>query len=178
MPGSGKSTIAEGLKIRGYDVVNMGDAVREEAERRNLDPTGANLGSIMLELRQKNGPGAIAELVGPKISQSDSDVVLVDGVRSNDEIRSLSKLGALKVLAVHAPADARFEFLRARGRPDDPQSRTHFEQRDTREMSVGISDSIALSDYALSNAGLSKEQLIDEASRIIDRWIQSDDGKK
>lgn len=171
MPGAGKSTIADGLKIRGFDVVVMGDAVREEAKRRNLEPTRSNLGSIMLELRQKNGPSAIAELVGSKILQSNSKVVLVDGIRSNDEIKSLSKLGVLKVLAVHASIDTRFEFLQTRKRPDDPQTRDHFAERDTREMSVGISDSIALSDYALSNVGLSKEQLIDEAFRIISKWL-------
>lgn len=171
MPGAGKSTIADGLKVYGFDVVVMGDAIREEAKRRNLEPTRSNLGSIMLEMRQKNGPGAIAELVGPKILQSDSDVVLVDGVRSNDEIKSLSKIGILKVLAVHASVDARFGFLQARKRPDDPHTRAHFEERDAREMSVGISDSIALSDYALSNAGLTKKQLVDEAFRIISGWL-------
>lgn len=171
MPGAGKSTIADGLRLRGFDVVVMGDAVREEARRRNLEPTRANLGQIMLDLRKDRGPGAIADLVEPNITQSDSDVVMVDGVRSNDEIRSLSKLGILKVLAVHASADTRFGFMKARGRTDDPQTRGHFEERDTREMSVGISDSIALSDYALSNVGMTKEQLVDAASRVIIGWV-------
>ena len=173
MPGAGKSTIAEGLRDRyGFDVVVMGDAVRQEAKRRNLEPTRANLGSIMLELRQKNGPGAIADLVGPRITESESDAVLVDGVRSNDEIQSLSKIGMLRVLAIHAPADARFEFLHERGRSDDPRTRGHFEERDTREMSVGISDSIALSDYALSNVGMTKEQLVDAAFCVIEGWLK------
>ncbi len=173
MPGAGKSTIADGLRaLHGYDTVNMGDAVREEAKRRNLEPTRPNLGRIMLELREKNGPGAIAELVRPRISQSDSDVVLVDGVRSNAEIRSLSKIGTLKVLAVHASAGTRFGFLQERGRPDDPQTRGHFEERDAREMSVGISDSIALSDYAISNAGLTREQLVREAYRVVSMWLR------
>ena len=42
MPGAGKSTIAEGLKPRGYDVINMGNAVREEAKKRNVEPTRTN----------------------------------------------------------------------------------------------------------------------------------------
>ena len=33
MPGAGKSTIAEGLKLKGYDIVNMGNAVRAEAKK-------------------------------------------------------------------------------------------------------------------------------------------------
>ncbi len=171
MPGAGKSTIADGLKVHGYDVVNMGDSVRAEAERRNLEPTRSNLGQLMLDLRQAGGPGAVADLVGPKILQSRSRVVLIDGIRSNDEIRSLSKFGTIKVLAIHASADARFGFLQARGRTDDPQTRGHFEERDSRELSVGISHSIALSDYALSNIELTREGLVDRAHKIIRGWL-------
>ncbi len=43
MPGAGKSTIAEGLKPTGYDIINMGNAVREEAANRILEPTSSNL---------------------------------------------------------------------------------------------------------------------------------------
>ena len=59
MPGAGKSTIAEGLKSKNYEIINLGNAVREEARNRNLDPTRENLGKLMLELREKNGPGAM-----------------------------------------------------------------------------------------------------------------------
>lgn len=172
MPGAGKSTVADGLKAHGYDVVNMGDAIREEAGRRNLEPTRENLGRLMLELRERNGPGAVAELVGPKISESESGVVLVDGIRSNDEIQSLSRFGTIKVLAIHASIDTRFGFLQDRGRPDDPQTREHFEERDERELSVGISAPIALSDYALSNIGLDKEELVAAAFQIVERWLE------
>ena len=63
MPGSGKSTIVSMLKERGIETMNLGDGVRAEAKRRNIEPTGDNLGKLMLELREKNGPGAIATLL-------------------------------------------------------------------------------------------------------------------
>ena len=69
MPGAGKSTIADGLQARGYEVANMGNAVRAEARRRNLEPTGENLGSLMLELRERDGPGAVAMLIAPQIRE-------------------------------------------------------------------------------------------------------------
>ena len=72
MPGAGKSTIAAGLKEKGFEVFNMGDTVRAEAKRRNLEPTGKNLGKLMLELREKNGPGVVAELTQPNITNSSS----------------------------------------------------------------------------------------------------------
>ena len=172
MPGAGKSTIAEGLKSKGYDIINMGNAVREEAAKRNLEPTSSNLGKLMLELREKNGPGAIAELVKPQIESSTADVILIDGVRSNDEIQVLKKFGTVKLLAVHASTDTRFDFLQKRGRLDDPQTKEHFDERDNRELGVGISNSIALSDYAISNVGLTKDELIEKTFYIIQSWIK------
>jgi dephospho-CoA kinase len=171
MPGAGKSTIADGLQLKGYDIVNMGNAVREEAKKRNLEPSRSNLGKLMLELRDKNGPGAIAELIKPQIESSPSDVILIDGVRSNEEIEVLRKIGNVKLLAIHASTETRFNFLQKRGRSDDPQTKEHFDERDNRELGVGISNSIALSDYAISNIGLTKDQLIESAYEIIKSWI-------
>ncbi|MFQ5497329.1 MAG: AAA family ATPase [Nitrosopumilus sp.] len=172
MPGAGKSTIAEGLKPKGYDIINMGNAVRAEATKRNLEPTSSNLGKLMLDLREKNGPGAIAELVKPQIESSSANVILIDGVRSNDEIRVLRKFGNVKLLAIHASTDTRFDFLQKRGRSDDPQTKDNFEERDNRELGVGISNPIALSDYAISNIDLTKDELIETAFEIIQSWIE------
>ena len=172
MPGAGKSTIAEGLKPKGYEIINMGNAVREEAKKRNLELTRENLGKLMLELREKNGSGAIAELVKPQIEFSTANVILIDGVRSNDEIQILKKFGIVKLLAVHASTDTRFDFLQKRRRSDDPQTKEHFDERDNRELGVGISNSIALSDYAISNVGLTKDELIEKTFNIIQSWIK------
>ena len=170
MPGAGKSTIAEGLKPKGYEIINMGNAVREEAKRRNLEPSRSNLGKLMLDLREKNGPGAVAELIKEQIENSSSNVILIDGVRSNDEIDVLRKFGNVKLLAIHASTDTRFDFLQKRGRSDDPQTKEHFEERDNRELGVGISNPIALSDDAISNTGLTKDELINSAFKIIQSW--------
>ncbi len=172
MPGAGKSTIAEGLKLKGYDTINMGNAVRVEAKKRNLDPTGSNLGNLMLELREKNGPGAVAELVIPEIENSKSNVIIIDGVRSNAEINVLKKYGNVKLLAIHASTDKRFEFLQQRGRSDDPKTKENFEERDTRELGVGISNSIALSDDAITNNNKTKEELIEASFKKIQGWIE------
>lgn len=172
MPGAGKSTIADGLKPKGYEIINLGNAVREEAKKRNLDPTRENLGKLMLELREKNGSGAIAELVKSEIESSSANVLLIDGVRSNDEIQVLRKLGTVKLLAIHASTDTRFNFLQKRGRSDDPQTKEHFNERDDRELGVGVSNSIALSDFAISNIGLTKDELIKKSYDIIQRWVE------
>ncbi len=171
MPGAGKSTIASGLKTRGFEIINMGDEIRLEAKRRNIEPTGKNLGKLMLELREKNGQGAVAELISPKIKNSSSKAIIIDGIRSNAEIEVLRKLGNVKILAIHASAQTRFGFLKERGRADDPKNKDTFTDRDKRELKVGISNSIALADETISNNNFSKEELVETAYQIIKSWI-------
>ena len=170
MPGAGKSTIANGLKSKNFEIINMGNAVREEAKKRNLEPTGENLGKIMLELRKNNGPGAIANLIEDKIKNSESDVIVIDGIRSNEEIQVLRNNGEVKLLSVHASTDTRFNFLSDRGRSDDPKSRNNFNERDSREIGVGISTPIALADESISNNNLTIDELIETAYKIIKGW--------
>jgi dephospho-CoA kinase len=70
MPGAGKSVVVAVAKGSGYDVVVMGDVVREESASRNLKLNPENLGKIMLELRQKEGNNVIAKRCIPKIENT------------------------------------------------------------------------------------------------------------
>lgn len=172
MPGAGKTTIADGLRSKGFEKITMGDAVRAEATRRKIEPSGENLGKLMLELRKKSGAGAIAELIKDQISNSKSSIVLVDGVRSIAEVNVLKKFGDVRVLSIHASSDTRFKFLSNRGRTDAPKNKNDFVERDTREIGVGMSESIALADETISNNNLTIEQLIDSAYKIIKGWTK------
>ena len=172
MPGAGKSTIATALKLKGFEEINMGDAVRAEAKKRNLEPTGENLGKLMLELREKNGAGAVAELIQPQIINSVSNVVVIDGVRSKAEIDVFKKIGTVKILSIDSSADTRYKFLQERGRSDDPKTRDVFDKRDSREVGVGLDSSIALADESISNNNLTKDELIETAYKIIQSWNQ------
>ena len=173
MPGSGKSTIVSALKAMGLETLNLGDGVRAEAKRRNLEPSGDNLGKLMLELREKNGPGAIAELLTEPIKNSQSKVIIIDGVRSTAEIEVLKNVGSVKLLSIEASADTRYKFLSARGRSDDPKTREKFEERDNREISVGLGESIAIADETIVNSDITLDELTELAHKVIERWIDN-----
>ena len=173
MPGSGKSTIVSALKAKGIEVLNLGDGVRTEAKRRNLEPTGDNLGKLMLELRKKNGAGAIAELLTESIKNSQSKVIIVDGVRSTTEIEVLRNVGSVKLLSIEATADTRYKFLSSRGRSDDPITREKFEERDNRELGVGIGESIAIADETIVNSDITLDELTERAHKVIEKWINT-----
>ena len=96
----------------------------------------------MLQLREKNGPGAIANLLTDQIQNSQSNIIIIDGIRSIAEIEVLKNVGSVKLLSIEATADTRFKFLKARGRSDDPETKEKFAERDNREISVGIDQSI------------------------------------
>ena len=172
MPGAGKSTIVSKLKEENYETFSLGDGVRAEAKRQNLEPTGENLGKLMLELRQKNGPGAIAELIKESIQKSNHEIIIIDGIRSIHEINVLKETGNLKLLAVEASSETRFNFLTQRKRSDDPLTREKFEERDNREISVGLQEIIELADETIENNNVTIDELVHFAIEIFQNWIK------
>ena len=172
MPGAGKSTIVSKLKEQGYETFSLGDGVRAEAKKQNLEPTGENLGKLMLELREKNGPGAIAKLLKNSIQNSIHKIIIIDGIRSIHEINVLKETGNVKLLGVNASADTRFVFLSERKRSDDPLTRDKFEERDNREISVGLQEIIQLADESIENNNITIEQMVDSAIKIFQKWIE------
>lgn len=176
MPGSGKSTVAESLKKKGFAVIAMGDVIRDEAKRKNLEPTDINLASLMLKLRLESGPGAIAHLILDEIKRREirSDAaqnIVIDGIRGVPEFDIMRTMGQVKLLAIHASAQTRFEHLKKRARGDAPLNESDFAIRDKRELDVGISEAIAMSDEMLSNNNLTIEELKECAAGIVQKWV-------
>jgi len=175
MTGSGKSTVADSLKKKGFDVMVMGDLLRDEVKRRNIELNDLNLGDLMLNLRKQFGPGAIARLIINEIEKREkgADVphkIVIDGVRSVAEVELLRTIGRVRMLAIHASASTRLEHLKKRGRGDAPFNEYEFDNRDKRELGVGISEAIAMSDEILSNNDLTIEDLKEKAFVIIQKW--------
>ncbi len=173
MPGAGKSSVASFLKEKGFEVVAMGDVVREEAKRLGLEPTDVNLGKMMLKLRQDLGPGAVGHIVLQKLARDgSSNNVVIDGIRSIAEVEVLKNVGHVRLLAIHASQDTRFKHLKKRGRADAPSNGNEFAGRDKRELSVGVSEAIALANEMLSNNDLTLEQLKLRAYDIVKEWLE------
>ena len=124
----------------------------------------------MLEVREKNGPGAVAELIKNPIQESPHDVIIIDGVRSIAEIDVLKKIGDVKLLAIQASPETRFNFLSLRGRSDDPKTRENFQERDNREIGVGLDKSIEIADKTITNYNLTIDELVNSAKVIIESW--------
>jgi dephospho-CoA kinase len=151
MPGAGKGVASEAARRLGLEVLVLGDVIREETERRGLEPTPKNIGSVMLQVRKDEGPAVVAKRLVPKIEASRSSTLIVEGVRSEDELRELRSRFEVITVAIHASPKTRFQRLLSRGRSDDPKTWDTFYERDARELSVGLGHVIALADVVLLN---------------------------
>jgi len=177
MPGAGKTTVANYLSEKGIPLLIMGDVVREVAENDGLEPTSDNLAKLMLRLRKRNGPEAVAHLIVNKIKlmkkeDNQLSVVIVDGIRSMAEVQVLRLIGSVKLLAIHGSTLTRYTHVRERGRSDVPSNIVEFDKRDKIEMNVGISNAIALADETISNNDISISELCQRSFITIQKWIQ------
>jgi dephospho-CoA kinase len=169
MPGSGKSLVVNAAKEQGYGVVSMGDVIREETAKRGLELNPANVGKVMLVLRAEGGDRVIAEKCIPKILQKPESKVIVDGLRSYIEADTFkTQLANFVLITVHAAPKIRFERLSTRGRSDDPKTWTVFEERDMRELGVGIGYAIALSEHVIINDD-TKEKLNATVAEVLQK---------
>jgi len=153
MPGAGKGVAACSASKLGLKVLVLGDVIREETERRGLEPTPKNVGAVMLQLREEEGSAAVAKRLSPKIEESSSTTVIVEGIRSLDELTELRSKYEVVTVAIHASPETRFRRLLSRGRSDDPKDMATFNERDLRELKVGLGEVIALADIVLVNEG-------------------------
>lgn len=179
MPGAGKSTVASLLHRDGFAIVTMGDVIREEAKRHNLVMNDSNLGNLMVNLRKSKGPAAIAYLILKKMEQelNATDNIVIDGIRSVAEVNVLKSLGHVKLLAVHASANMRYKHIKERGRSDVALDSNDFKIRDKRELKIGISEAIALSDEVISNNNLTKDELRNKVLSIARKWTTEKNDK-
>jgi dephospho-CoA kinase len=174
MPGAGKSTAAQALVTRGWTRVVMGDVIRGETKKRGLEPNAKNTGEVMKLLRKERGEAAVAELCLEAISKARSEMVVVDGIRSMAEVDAFRKKASVMLVAVYASPSRRFELLKERGRADDPLSRGMFQERDQRELDVGIGRAIALADETVSNQHTTPEKLESEMAKVVERWTREE----
>jgi len=152
MPGAGKSLVVETAREEGYAVVVMGDVVREETQKRGLDPNPKNIGKVMLELREKCGNSIIAEKCIPRIEQQESGKVIVDGLRSLSEVDAFkAHFSKFSLVAVHASPETRFNRVSRRRRSDDPDGWDVFHERDMRELGVGLGNAITMAEHLIIN---------------------------
>ncbi len=170
MPGSGKSLFVKiAVEKYGLPTYTMGDVIREDAVKMFGIVNQYTMLETSRRVRQIYGPGYVASKIIQKIRREEK-TVLIDGVRSLDEVKVFRKYGETVIVAIHASPRTRFERLRKRGREGDPSTWEEFVRRDYMELSFGIGDVIALADYMIVNEG-SIDETLRNIENVLDKII-------
>jgi dephospho-CoA kinase len=155
MPGSGKSLAIEVAEEIGYEVVSMGDIVREETRKRGLPAEPESFGKVASEVREEHGPGAWAQPTAERVRSLDADGVLVDGLRNIEELEILREEleDDVLVVAMLASPATRYARMKERGRAEDGETEEELHERDLRELGYGLGDVVAMADVYVDNEG-------------------------
>lgn len=151
-PASGKgefSQIAAGL---GIPVVVMGDIIRRQVSAQGLALTDENIGATARKLREDFGMDAVAMLTAEEVGKQHTDVVVIDGIRGDAEVRYFRSVFPTFVLvAVEASFPVRLSRMQVRGRSDDTTTAESLKGRDEREESFGLAAAMTLAEVRLVN---------------------------
>ena len=170
MPGAGKSEVADVFRRKGHPIIVMGDVIRKETKRRGLEANRENTKKIALELREKGGPGAVANQCIEEMKEASADTIVIEGCRSLPEVDVFDDYAeAVTIVSVHSSPKTRFTRLKNRGRDDAPLEWESFRERDLREISIGLGGVIAMSDIVLINEG-TLEELHKASEEILKRF--------
>lgn len=171
MPLSGKTTVAEILEDEGFTVLDMGDIVRIEMEKRNIEP--GNEGDFVNSMRDEHGMDAIAQLSAPYLEEmmEEKDKIVITGMRGwSEKQRFEEETGEdLDIMAVWASRETREERREERQREEDRKGQ-EFHERDLREIDNGVGKLMALSDHMIENDGIS----IDELENLIKEVLKQE----
>jgi len=167
MPGSGKSTVSRALSQElSAPLFVMGDLVRDEVARRGLPLTAENIEQVATELRSRYGRGAVGVLLLERLKDIRAGYIVVDGLRSPEEVEALRSLAPTCVVAVHAAPLIRLRRYLSRSREGEKGFDT-FWLRERKNLEYGIGNVIAMADFVIDNEG-GIEELMASVKRIVE----------
>lgn len=154
LPGAGKTTVAKTLAEMGMPVISMGDVMREEARKRGRSEDINSMRLFMVQLRRERGEAVVARLTLEKLEGVDSPTVVIDGLRSEEELDAFKKAADRTFLIlVESDLQHRFQRLSRRARPDDPKKVDDLKKRDDTELTVGLEKLMSQEGTRLVNEG-------------------------
>lgn len=168
MPLAGKTTVAEMMKDEDFVVLDMGDVVRTEMQKRNIGT--ASTGDFVNSMRDEHGMDAIAQLSIPYLKEiiDEKDRIVITGMRGwNEKKRFEKETGEeIEVLGVWASRETRRKRREERQREEDLEG-DDFEERDIREIENGVGKLMSLSDYMIKNDGITEEELTEKVKNVV-----------
>jgi dCMP deaminase len=156
--GAGKGEVVQYLQDRSFYALSLSDVIREELARQGLAPSRDRMLETGRKLRAERGPGALATVLVQRLL-SDRNYA-IDSIRHPAEVEVLRERSpGFHLLWVDADLTKRFERMRKRGRPGDPQDMEQMKKLEAAER--GSDDPTrqqldavqAMADFSIRNDG-------------------------
>lgn len=156
---SGKDTVAAYLIQKGFAHLSLSDILREEAAARKLSPNRETLIALGNELREKHGPGVLAQMA---LSQMNGGNIAVSSIRNPSEVAVLRTRPDFILIALDAPQTLRWDRMKARKALHNIATFEQFQQSEQIEQSSDSNKQqlhlvISQADKVLINAGTIQE---------------------
>ncbi len=171
---SGKTEVVRLLETRSFYAVSLSDAIREDLRRDGLEATRENMIERGRALRDRFGPGILAERVQATLPPDRNHVI--DSIRHPAEVEVFQRAREWVLLWVEASAETRYERLLARGRVGEDISFDEFQALQERELEspdpsrqqlLAVRE---LADEVISNEG-TPEDLAADLQRVLERRL-------
>ncbi len=160
MPASGKGTIAEYLeKAYGAPKLRFSDALSTILQRLGLEKTRDNQIKLSEVLREVCGEDSLSRAIQIGINKSESNLIIIDGVRREGDINTLKEVATFHLLGVDAEAKIRYERakLRAEKSEEANQSFEDFQKLDQRSTEVTARQLMDNAEIIFNNNGTLEE---------------------
>ncbi len=165
---SGKTTVIEWFKSRGFGVNSCSDSIRHWLRSNELEVTRDNLIEGGRKLRAMGGPGVLAEMLLDLIDEESNHAV--DSIRTPAEVEALRKRDGFVLLEIRAPRELRWERLLERGRTGDAETFEQFSMQEESEL-VAHDES----GQALIATGKMADVVINNNGNVDDLYKQLED---
>jgi len=156
--GAGKGEVVQYLEARSFYALSLSDVIREELARAGEEPTRERMIEAGRKLRAERGPGALAQVLVQRLLPDRN--YAIDSIRHPAEVAALRESGqGFHLVWVDADLAIRFERMRRRGRPGDPQTLEQMKaleraERGSDDPSAQQLDAVqALADFSVRNDG-------------------------
>lgn len=169
-PGAGKTAGAEVAEDLDIPVTSMGNQVRRRAsEVLEEDADSDDIGEWATEQREKNGDDIVAQWTAEHILGLQSDKVVIEGVRSVDEVDVFeSHFDEVNIVHVHAPFETRLQRLQDRGRDGEEEfTESDLQNRDDREDGWGVAEMLDTVDAVRLDNTRSFEEFKEEMRSVL-----------
>ncbi len=167
---SGKGTVTSYLleKYRATEY-RFSDILRDILERVHLDVVRKNLASLSLGLRNHYGQDILAYALAQDIKNDDSQVIVVDGIRREADLKYLKEMEGFVLVYVEADLEKRYERLIGRNEKQDDKMKTFEEFKSDHELETEttIRELKDMADVVIDNNGS-----VEELQKQIDNLIK------